>query len=173
MGRLTHLDRKGKAKMVDVSGKKETVRTAVASGEITLSKVAFLRVKKNSVEKGDVLTVAKIAGIQGAKRVHELVPLCHEIPLSHVDISFHLEENKNSIRIEATTKATSRTGAEMEALVAVSLAALTIYDMVKAVDRGMVISEIKLLKKSGGKSGDWKRSEKLDARGLYLQSKKR
>ena len=143
--------------MVDVSGKKETVRTAVASGEITLSKEAFLKVKENAVEKGDVLTVAKIAGIQGAKRAYELIPLCHKIFLNHVDVTFQMNEKRRAIAIEATTKATSKTGAEMEALTAVSLAALTIYDMVKAVDRGMIISEIKLLRKSGGKSGEWER----------------
>ena len=155
--KLTHLDIKGRARMVDVSDKKETVRTALASGEVILSKEAFLRVKANTLKKGDVLTVAKVAGIQAAKRVHELIPLCHDIPLNLVDLSFEMNEKRRSIRLKATTKATSKTGAEMEALTAVSLAALTIYDMVKSMDRGMIISEIKLLKKSGGKSGKWVR----------------
>jgi cyclic pyranopterin phosphate synthase len=159
MSKLTHIDKKGRARMVDVSGKKESVRTAKASGEISLSVEAFRKVKENEVEKGDVLTVAKIAGIQAAKRVYELIPLCHDIPLNQVDLSFRMNENRSTIEIEAVTKATSKTGAEMEALTAVSLAALTIYDMVKAVDRGMVISEIKLLKKKGGKSGEWERKK--------------
>ena len=160
MGKLTHIDSKGKARMVDISKKKETVRTAVASGEIILSKEAFRKVKENTVEKGDVLTVAKIAGIQAAKKVHELIPLCHDIPLNLVELKFQMDEKRRTIEIGATTIATSKTGAEMEALTAVSLAALTVYDMVKALDRGMVISEIKLLKKSGGKSGKWERQGK-------------
>ena len=156
MSRLTHVDDKGKARMVDVSGKNVTLREAVASGAIFMKPETFRMVVNAEIAKGDVLGVAKIAGIMAAKKTSELIPLCHPLDITHVDIQFHLREKQNSITIEAVVKTLHRTGAEMEAMVAVTAAALTIYDMCKAVDRAMVISDIKLLKKSGGKSGTYR-----------------
>jgi cyclic pyranopterin phosphate synthase len=156
MSRLTHVDDKGKARMVDVSGKNVTLREAVASGAIFMKPETFRMVVNAEIAKGDVLGVAKIAGIMAAKKTSELIPLCHPLDITHVDIQFHLREKQNSITIEAAVKTLHRTGAEMEAMVAVTAAALTIYDMCKAVDRAMVISDIKLLKKSGGKSGTYR-----------------
>jgi cyclic pyranopterin monophosphate synthase len=156
MGRLTHVDDKGKARMVDVSGKNVTLREAVASGAIFMKPETFRMVVNAEIAKGDVLGVAKIAGIMAAKKTSELIPLCHPLDITHVDIQFHLREKQNSITIEAAVKTLHRTGAEMEAMVAVTAAALTIYDMCKAVDRAMVISDIKLLKKSGGKSSTYR-----------------
>jgi len=156
MSRLTHVDDKGKARMVDVSGKNVTLREAVASGAIFMKPETFRMVVNAEIAKGDVLGVAKIAGIMAAKKTSELIPLCHPLDITHVDIQFHLREKQNSIIIEAAVKTLHRTGAEMEAMVAVTAAALTIYDMCKAVDRAMVISDIKLLKKSGGKSGTYR-----------------
>lgn len=156
MSRLTHVDDTGKARMVDVSGKNVTLREAVASGAIFMKPETFRMVVNAEIAKGDVLGVAKIAGIMAAKKTSELIPLCHPLDITHVDIQFHLREKQNSITIEAAVKTLHRTGAEMEAMVAVTAAALTIYDMCKAVDRAMVISDIKLLKKSGGKSGTYR-----------------
>ncbi len=156
MSRLTHVDDKGKARMVDVSGKNVTLREAVASGAIFMKPETFRMVVNAEIAKGDVLGVAKIAGIMAAKKTGELIPLCHPLDITHVDIQFHFREKQNSITIEAAVKTLHRTGAEMEALVAVTAAALTIYDMCKAVDRAMVISDVKLLKKSGGKSGTYR-----------------
>lgn len=156
MSRLTHVDDKGKARMVDVSGKNVTLREAVASGAIFMKPETFRMVVNAEIAKGDVLGVAKIAGIMAAKKTSELIPLCHPLDITHVDIQFHLREKQNSITIEAAVKTLHRTGAEMEALVAVTTAALTIYDMCKAVDRAMVIADVKLLKKSGGKSGTYR-----------------
>ena len=156
MSRLTHVDDKGKARMVDVSGKNVTLREAVASGAIFMKPETFRMVVNAEIAKGDVLGVAKIAGIMAAKKTSELIPLCHPLDITHVDIQFHLREKQNSITIEAAVKTLHRTGAEMEAMVAVTAAALTIYDMCKAVDRAMVISDIKLLKKIGGKSGTYR-----------------
>jgi cyclic pyranopterin phosphate synthase len=156
MNRLTHVDDKGKARMVDVSEKNITLREAVASGAIFMKPETFRMVMNAEIAKGDVLGVAKIAGIMAAKKTSELIPLCHPLDITHVDIQFHLREKQGSITIEATVKTLHRTGAEMEALVAVTTAALTIYDMCKAVDRAMVIADVKLLKKSGGKSGTYR-----------------
>jgi cyclic pyranopterin phosphate synthase len=159
--KLTHLDSKGKAKMVDVSNKEINLRTSSASAEVILTKEAFLAVKNNSVMKGDVLSVARIAGIQAAKRTSELIPLCHNIFISSVMIDFELSEDNNSIKIISETKTNSVTGIEMEALTAVSIAALTIYDMCKAIDKSIKIKNIHLLSKTGGKSGRYLADVKL------------
>ncbi|MDR3610042.1 MAG: cyclic pyranopterin monophosphate synthase MoaC [Ignavibacteriaceae bacterium] len=153
--KLTHLDKRGKAKMVDVSEKEINLRTSSASAEVILSKEAFLAVKNNTVVKGDVLSVARIAGIQAAKKTSELIPLCHNIFISSVNIDFKLSEETDSILITSDTKTNSVTGIEMEALTAVSIAALTIYDMCKAIDKGIRIKNIHLLSKTGGKSGGY------------------
>ena len=156
MGKLTHVDDKGKARMVDVSEKNITLREAVASGTVCMKPETFRMVVNAEIAKGDVLGVAKIAGIMAAKKTSDLIPLCHPLDITHVDIQFHLREKQSAVTIEAAVKTLHRTGAEMEALVAVTAAALTIYDMCKAVDRAMVISDVKLLKKSGGKSGTYR-----------------
>ena len=156
--RLTHFDDAGNAHMVDVSAKPETKRLATAAGRVTLSPTAFTLVREGSMKKGDVLGVARIAGIMAAKQVDQLIPLTHPLPVTSVDIKFKLVEDDHAIDIEATVGITGKTGVEMEALTAVSVAALTIYDMCKAVDKAITISDIMLLKKSGGKSGDFSRS---------------
>jgi cyclic pyranopterin phosphate synthase len=141
--------------MADVSNKKETLRTAKAYGEVLLGKGAFKALKNNTLKKGDVLAVSKIAGIQAAKKTHGLIPLCHNIFISNIDINFKLKEKSFGIEIKSTVKTNAKTGVEMEALTAVSVAALTIYDMCKSVDKGITISKICLLSKTGGKSGDY------------------
>jgi len=153
--KLTHTTTKGKANMVDVSDKKETLRTAEAYAEVLLGKEAFTAVKDNTIKKGDVLAVSKIAGIQAAKKTHVLIPLCHNIFISNIDINFNLNEKAFRIEIESAVKTNAKTGVEMEALTAVSVAALTIYDMCKSVDKSITISKIHLLSKTGGKSGDY------------------
>jgi len=153
-GRLTHLDASGAARMVDVGGKSETARRAVASGRITMSPDALAAIREGNSPKGDVLATARIAGIMAAKRTGELIPLCHPLALEAVTIDFAFEAN--GIRATATASLTGKTGVEMEAMTAASVALLTIYDMAKAIDKGMVISEVSLIAKSGGKSGDWK-----------------
>jgi cyclic pyranopterin monophosphate synthase len=153
--KLTHLDNKGKAKMVDVSAKEINLRTSSANAEVKLSKEAFKAVKNNFVIKGDVLSVARIAGIQAAKKTSELIPLCHNIFISSVTIEFEMNEGNNSIKITSEAKTNSVTGIEMEALTAVSVAALTIYDMCKAIDKSISIKDIHLLSKTGGKSGEY------------------
>jgi len=153
MSDLTHLDEHGAAHMVDVSDKEMTAREAVAEAIIVLSAEAFAAVMDGSAPKGDVLATARIAGIMAAKKTSELIPLCHPLPLAKVGIEFQAEPERNAIRIAATVKSTAQTGVEMEALTAASIAALTIYDMVKALDKGAVIETIRLLTKSGGKSG--------------------
>lgn len=150
---FSHVGESGKAKMVDVSAKKETVRTAEAYAEVQVSKTVFDKIKNNQIQKGDVLTVAKIAGIQAAKKSAELIPLCHNIFISSVDVNISLNEKKKTVEINSFTKTTAQTGIEMEALTAVSFAALTIYDMCKALDKSITIKYIKLLSKTGGKSG--------------------
>lgn len=150
---LTHLDEAGKAHMVDISGKAVTARTAIAEGRITMSAEALTAVRDASAAKGDVLAVARIAGITAAKKTADLIPLCHPLPLTSVAVDFGLEDG--GVRVEATASTTWGTGVEMEAMTAASVALLTIYDMVKAVDKAMVISGVRLLKKTGGKSGDW------------------
>ncbi len=154
MSKLTHLDSDGAARMVDVGGKPATARRAVASGRIEMSEEALAAIREGNAPKGDVLSAARIAGIMAAKRTGELIPLCHPLGLEAVNIDFAYEER--AIRATATASLTGRTGVEMEAMVAVSTALLTIYDMAKAIDKGMVIGEIRLIAKSGGKSGDWK-----------------
>ena len=143
--------------MVDIGDKKETARRAVAGGRVLLSEELLARIKENDVAKGDVLATARIAAIQAAKKTAELIPLCHTLPLSQVTVDFELVDDPPSIEIRSEAKAYYKTGVEMEALTAVSVAALTIYDMGKAVDRKMSIESIRLLEKSGGRSGDWKR----------------
>ena len=154
---FSHLDSSGKAKMVDISGKKTTVRTAEAEGFITLDKNIIGKIRNNELKKGDVFSVAKIAGIGAAKKNWELIPLCHQISLTGIDIGFTIIEDENKIRVNSKVKAYDATGVEMEALTAVSIAALTIYDMCKSYDRAMTISDVYLLKKSGGKSGTFVR----------------
>ncbi|MDP2130574.1 MAG: cyclic pyranopterin monophosphate synthase MoaC [Erythrobacter sp.] len=154
MNGLTHIDDHGAARMVDVGGKAETRRRAVASGRITMSADALTAIRAGNAPKGDVLSAARIAGIMAAKRTGDLIPLCHPLGLEAVTVDFHYETD--AIRATATAALTGRTGVEMEAMVAVSVALLTIYDMAKGVDKGMVIGEVRLIEKTGGKSGDWK-----------------
>ena len=155
MSGLTHIDDQGNAVMVDVGDKAETARTATAEGRILMQAETLRRIAEGSVKKGDVLTVAQLAGIMGAKRTPDLIPLCHPLALTSVKVLLEPEPDNPAIRITATCKLEGRTGVEMEALTAVSVAALTIYDMVKAIDRSMVIEGIRLLNKSGGRSGDY------------------
>ncbi len=159
MKKLSHINNEGKAEMVDVSGKKPTVRTAEAYGAVLVSKEVFYKIKENSIAKGDVLSIAKFAGIQGAKNTSGLIPLCHNIFISKIDLSLTLNEEKCSVEIISFAKTEGQTGIEMEALTAVSVSALTVYDMCKALDKSIVISDIKLLSKTGGKSGKYKRNE--------------
>jgi cyclic pyranopterin monophosphate synthase len=157
MTKLTHLDENGAAHMVDVSTKADTVREAVAEGLITMSAKALTAIKEGSAKKGDVLATARIAGIMAAKKTSELIPLCHPLLLSKISVDFAFEAD--GIRATATVRLTGQTGVEMEAMTAVSVALLTIYDMAKALDKGMVIGGVRLLAKSGGKSGDWRAPE--------------
>jgi len=152
---LTHFDAEGKAIMVDVSGKPESERSATAQGCISMRPETLALIRQGAIEKGDVLSVARLAGIMGAKRTPDLIPLCHPLALSSVRVDLTLAQDRNAVMIEATCRLKGRTGVEMEALTAVAIAALTIYDMCKAVDRGMVIGQIRLTHKSGGKSGVW------------------
>jgi len=152
---LTHVNEQGKANMVDVTEKQVTQRQAVAEGYISMSAPAFIMLKDNTHAKGDVLSIARIAGIQGAKKCSDLIPLCHPLMLSKVQLDFHTLDENNTVRIQALCKLAGQTGVEMEALTAVSIAALTLFDMCKAIDPHMVISDIKVLSKQGGKSGDW------------------
>lgn len=158
MAEFTHFNREGRARMVDVSAKDVTDRTAVARGEIRMKPETLSLVKNNGLKKGDVLAVSQVAGIMGAKKTSEIIPMCHPLMLSGIDISFQLNEPESKIEIEATVRNSGQTGVEMEALTAVSLAALTIYDMCKAAEKDMVISDIYLVRKSGGKSGEYVRS---------------
>ena len=155
---LTHLDDQGSARMVDVGAKDATARTAVASALLRMQPETRARLVSGDVPKGDVLATARIAGIQAAKRTPELIPLCHAIALTSVEVHFELDEHdERVVHVRATARAKDRTGVEMEALTAVSIAALTLYDMLKAIDRGMTIEHIALQEKHGGKSGDWVR----------------
>ena len=151
---LTHLDDQGNAKMVDVGDKDVTSREAVARGHVSIQPETLRLIKEGLMKKGDVLTIAQLAGIMGAKKTSELIPLCHPLPLDRVDVDLELDEKEGRINITAAAKTTARTGVEMEALTAVSVAALTLYDMCKSVDRGMRIEAVRLVKKSGGSSGD-------------------
>lgn len=161
MNKLTHLDDKGAARMVDIGGKAESARKAVATGRIRLTSEALAAVRDGSGPKGDALAAARIAGIMGAKKTAELIPLCHPLALDTVSIEFAFEETNDSwaIRATATASLTGKTGVEMEAMTATSIALLTIYDMAKALDKGMVIEGVRLLAKSGGKSGEWRARE--------------
>ncbi|MBE6913903.1 MAG: cyclic pyranopterin monophosphate synthase MoaC [Ruminococcaceae bacterium] len=159
MSDFTHFNESGRARMVDVSEKDETTRIAVAFGRVLVNRETFDLIRSGGIKKGDVLTTAQIGGIMGAKRTADIIPMCHNIALSGVDIDFTLNEAELAVEITATAKCTGQTGVEMEALTAVSVAALTVYDMCKAVQRDMVIDRICLLKKSGGKSGDFVREE--------------
>ncbi|WP_373475371.1 cyclic pyranopterin monophosphate synthase MoaC [Sphingorhabdus sp.] len=156
MTKLTHLDDTGAAHMVDVSAKADTVREAVAEGRISMSRDALDAIREGTAKKGDVLATARIAGIMAAKKTPELIPLCHPLMLSKVAIDFVFEES--GIRVTALVRLTGQTGAEMEAMTAVSVTLLTIYDMAKAIDKGMVMSGIQLVSKTGGKSGEWSRA---------------
>ena len=154
MSKLTHLDAAGNAAMVDISAKSATVREAVAEGVITMSADALSAIRDGAVKKGDVLATARIAGIMAAKKTAELIPLCHPLMLSKVSVDFAFETD--AIRVTALVRLTGQTGVEMEAMTAASVALLTIYDMAKALDKAMVIGGLRLLSKSGGKSGDWR-----------------
>lgn len=151
---LTHLDEEGRAHMVDVGGKPDTKRVAVAKGEITMRPETLALIQEGGIPKGAVLAVAQVAGIMAAKRTYTLIPMCHPLLLTHVAVEFTPDEAENLIEITATAKTTGKTGVEMEAMTAVAVAALTIYDMCKAVDRAMHITNIRLVRKSGGKSGE-------------------
>jgi cyclic pyranopterin phosphate synthase len=153
--RLSHTDEQGAARMVDVGDKPVTVREAVAEGWVRMSDEAFALVRDNAVAKGDVLAVARVAGIAGAKRTADLIPLCHPLPLDVVEVNAEADASLPGVRVSARARATARTGVEMEALAAVAAACLTVYDMVKAVDRGMRIEAIRLVSKTGGTHGDW------------------
>jgi cyclic pyranopterin phosphate synthase len=155
--RLTHFDDTGAARMVDVSGKDTTLRRAVAEGSVWVGEETYRRIVEGRVAKGDVLQVARIAGISGAKRTPDLIPLCHPLAISAVTVDFTLVEEASRVDIRAEVRVTGRTGVEMEALTAVSVAALTIYDMCKAMDKGMVLGDIRLVRKEGGKSGTYQR----------------
>ncbi len=153
---LTHVDEEGRARMVDVGGKPDTERVAVAKGEITMRPETLRLIAEGGVPKGDVLAVAQVAGIMAAKRVPDLIPLCHPLLLTKVEVEFRIDEASSRIEITATVRCRGKTGVEMEALTAASVAALTIYDMAKAVERTMQIGNIRLVRKSGGKSGEWR-----------------
>lgn len=154
---LTHINEQGRAKMVDVSEKNETLREAVACGNVYMKRETLERIKEGTIKKGDVLSVAQVAGIMGAKKTWDIIPMCHPIMISGCDINFSLNFEENRVEITATVKNTGQTGVEMEALTAVSIAGLTIYDMCKAIDREMIVSDVMLMKKTGGKSGIFER----------------
>ncbi|WP_193180192.1 cyclic pyranopterin monophosphate synthase MoaC [Nisaea sediminum] len=155
LGELTHFDERGNAAMVDVGDKEITERIATAAGTVTMAPETMKLIVDGGVKKGDVLSVARLAGIMGAKKTPDLIPLCHPLALTSVKVDLHCDPARNAVDITATCKLKGRTGVEMEALTAVSVAALTVYDMCKAVDRGMKLENIRLIRKSGGKSGDW------------------
>lgn len=151
----SHFDERGRARMVDVGGKPETERVAIASGRVRMADPTREVLFRGAAAKGDVLAVARVAGIQAAKRTGELIPLCHPLPLTQVRVDFR--ETEDGVAIEAEARTVGRTGVEMEALTAISVAALTVYDMLKAIDRGMEVQDVRLERKSGGRSGDWQR----------------
>jgi len=155
MSDLTHFDAHGNARMVDVGAKAETARLAVAAGSVLVSPETMALIQAGGFKKGDVLAVAQLAGIMGAKRTPDLIPLCHPLPLTSVEVALTCDPARNAVDIVATCRTAGRTGVEMEALTAVVVAALTVYDMCKAVDRGMRIEAVRLLRKEGGKSGSW------------------
>lgn len=155
MSRLTHLDETGAAHMVDVGGKAVTERVAIASGMVEMQRETLAMIIAGTAKKGDVIAAARIAGIMAAKRTAELIPLCHPLMISSLSVSCEPDENLSAILVKATVRVSGQTGVEMEALTAVSIACLTIYDMAKAVDKGMIIKDIRLVEKHGGKSGSW------------------
>jgi cyclic pyranopterin phosphate synthase len=157
--KLTHLDELGRARMVDVGEKPVSERTAVAEGAVRMSREAFDQVASQTVAKGDVLAVAEVAGTMGAKRTGDLIPLCHPLALDVVQVEATLEPELPGVRITALAKAIGKTGVEMEALTAAAVACLTVYDMVKGIDRGMTIEDVRLVSKTGGTRGDWRRTE--------------
>ncbi|QWE26492.1 cyclic pyranopterin monophosphate synthase MoaC [Polynucleobacter sp. AP-Ainpum-60-G11] len=156
MNKLTHFDASGQAHMVNVGDKPNTHRIAIATGRITMLPETFSMIEAGTHKKGDVLEIARIAGIQASKKTSDLIPLCHPLALTHVSLEFSLNKDSSSISCQVRAETTGPTGVEMEALTAVQVALLTIYDMAKAVDRGMVMGDVHLLEKSGGKSGEWK-----------------
>lgn len=162
--RFTHFDAEGNAVMVDVSAKETTARTATARGRVVMQRDTLRKIKEGGFKKGDVLAVAQLAGIMAAKKTPDLIPLCHPLALSSVKVHLTLNEAENAVEIEATCKITGQTGVEMEALTAVSAAALTVYDMCKAVDKGMVIDAIQLMHKAGGKSGEYRADTSVGGR---------
>ena len=159
MSRLTHVDTDGQVRMVDVSGKDATIRQALAKGRIAMTPETFALILEGGVAKGNVLETARIAGVMAAKKTAELIPMCHPLAITHIQIDFSPIPESSAIDIECSVRLVGQTGVEMEALTAVSIAALTIYDMCKATDREMVISDIRLMEKSGGKSGVYRRQE--------------
>jgi cyclic pyranopterin phosphate synthase len=159
MNDFTHFNDQGRAKMVDVGEKPESRRTAIAAARVLVSPETFALIQSGGMKKGDVLTVAQVAGVMGAKRTPDLIPMCHPVIVDGIDLSLHLDQERCSVEIQATVSCDGRTGVEMEALTAVSTAALTVYDMCKAVQKDMVITDIRLLKKSGGVHGDFSREE--------------
>jgi len=156
MNKLTHFDAGGQAHMVDVGDKPSTHRIAIATGKITMLPATLAMIEAGTHKKGDVLGIARIAGIQASKKTSDLIPLCHPLALTHVSLVFAIDSKNSNVTCQVRAETTGPTGVEMEALTAVQVALLTIYDMAKAVDRGMVISDVRLLEKSGGKSGEWK-----------------
>jgi cyclic pyranopterin phosphate synthase len=164
MAEFTHFNEQGRAKMVDVSDKPETARTAIAHSSITVSKEIFKKISNNEIKKGDVLAVAQVAAVMAAKKTWDLVPMCHPIPLTGVNVSFtweQVEQEQFKLQITADVKTKGSTGVEMEALTAASVCALTVYDMCKAIDKGMVIGPTYLVEKTGGKNGDFRRTDQL------------
>jgi cyclic pyranopterin monophosphate synthase len=157
--KLTHVDEQGNARMVDVGDKALTERLAIARGRVQMQPETLRLIRDGALKKGDVLTVAQVAGIQAAKRTHDLIPMCHPLLLTHISVDFSFDERASSILIEARARVRDRTGVEMEALTAVTVAALTLYDMAKAIDRGMRIMDVRLVEKQGGKSGDWRQED--------------
>lgn len=160
MSEFTHIDKEGRVRMVDVTQKKPTVRTAVAGGMVSMNPATFDAIQNQKVKKGNVLETARLAGIMAAKKTAELIPMCHPLNITHIQIDFSPDAANSSMGIEATVRAIDQTGVEMEAITAVSLAALTLYDMCKSIDKEMTISKIQLLKKTGGKSGTYIRKGK-------------
>ena len=159
MAEFTHFNEHGRARMVDVGEKPISQRTAVAAGRVLVNEETFALIQSGGMKKGDVLTVAQIAGVMGAKRTPDIIPMCHPILMDGIDLALTLDENRRSVEIQATVSCDGRTGVEMEALTAVSTAALTVYDMCKAVQKDMVITDIRLLRKTGGVHGDYEREE--------------
>ena len=160
--KLTHFNKEGRARMVDVSGKNDSLRIAIAEGEIIMQPSTLKMIKDRKITKGDVLGVAQVAGIMAAKKTSEIIPMCHPLLLTSININFKVDEGKNRIIIQSQVKTVGKTGVEMEPLTAVSVAALTIYDMCKAIDRGMTIQDIHLVEKSGGQSGHYQGKSKME-----------